>query len=41
MISFGGEGKGPGEFECPRELAVDDSGVVYVCDMENSRIQIF
>ncbi len=32
LTSFGREGKGPGEFEYPRGLAVDVSGVVYVCD---------
>ena len=41
MTSFGGKGKGPGEFYCPYGLAVDDSGVVYVCDGHNNRIQMF
>ena len=41
MMSFGGKGKGPGEFLSPIGLAVDDSGVVYVCDMCNDCIQIF
>ena len=41
VTSFGGEGRGPGEFVSPRGLAVDDSGVVYVCDWKNNRIQIF
>ena len=33
MTSFGRRGKGPGEFEWPSGLAVDTSGVVYVCDI--------
>ncbi len=35
------EGEGPGEFKDPRGLAVDVSGVVYVCDHDNNRIQLF
>ena len=41
VTSFGRRGKGPGEFERPCGLAVDISGVVYVCDMENNRVQLF
>ena len=41
MISFGQRGEGPGEFDFPCGLAVDDHGVVYVCDGENSRVQVF
>ena len=45
VMSFGGWagwGKGvSGEFVHPRGLAVDDSGVVYVCDMGTNCIQIF
>jgi NHL repeat len=37
------ESKGslPGEFDCPVALAVDRFGHVYVCDMENYRVQVF
>ena len=38
MTSFGGKGKRPGEFN---GLAVDNCGVVYICDTGNDRIQIF
>ncbi len=39
LFSFGQEvGVGPGEFKYPRGLAVDVSGVVYVCDHDNNRI---
>ena len=42
MSSFGEEGVGPGEFKHPWGVAVDSSsGVVYVCDTRNSRIQVF
>ena len=44
VTSFGsgwGDGEGQGEFNCPYGLAVDDSGVVYVCDMLNNRVQVF
>ncbi len=41
-VNFSGqEGVGPGEFEYPRGLAVDVSGVVYVCDRDNYRVQLF
>jgi DNA-binding beta-propeller fold protein YncE len=41
VTSFGREGKGAGEFSCPHGLAVDNSGVVYVCDIFNNRVQVF
>ena len=41
VTSFGRRGKGPGEFDDPRGLAVDNSGVVYVCDSGNNRVQLF
>jgi DNA-binding beta-propeller fold protein YncE len=39
--SWGEPGSGPGQFQVPHGLAVDHSGVVYVADRENSRIQLF
>ena len=41
VTSFGKKGEGAGEFDFPCGLAVDDGGVVYVCDGENNRIQAF
>ncbi len=41
LTLFGNMGEGPGEFRYPRGLAVDVSGVVYVCDGDNNRIQLF
>ena len=41
VTSFGGLGEGPGQFVYPYGLAVDSSGVVYVCDGSNNRIQLF
>jgi DNA-binding beta-propeller fold protein YncE len=40
--SWGTPGKQePGEFHLPHSLWVDKQGQVYVCDRENSRIQVF
>ncbi len=39
LTSFGRKGEVLGEFKYPHGLEVDVSGVVYVCDRDNSRIQ--
>ena len=41
MTLFGSRGKGPGQFKGPYGVAVDNSGVVYVCDSYNHRVQVF
>jgi DNA-binding beta-propeller fold protein YncE len=42
LSSWGEPGKQePGEFHLPHSLWVDRGGYVYVCDRENSRIQVF
>ncbi len=42
LSSWGKPGKvEPGEFHLPHSLWVDKQGSVYVCDRENSRIQVF
>ncbi|XP_078000326.1 E3 ubiquitin-protein ligase TRIM45-like [Glandiceps talaboti] len=39
--SFGSEGKGQAQFDCPYFLAVDSTGRVFVADKNNHRVQIF
>ncbi len=39
--SWGEPGSGPGQFNLPHGIAVDDSDNVYVADRENERIQVF
>ena len=41
VTSFGGFGEEPGQFDHPTGLAIDDNGVVHVCDTNNDRIQMF
>ena len=41
LTSFGKEGKGRGEFRCPRGIVFDCNGFLHVCDWLNSRIPVF
>lgn len=41
IMHFGGMGTSPGQFIRPLGLAVDTTGVVYVCDHGNNRVQAF
>ena len=41
LKTWGGPGTGPGQFALPHNIGVDRHGMVYVCDRENARIQIF
>jgi sugar lactone lactonase YvrE len=39
--SWGGKGKGPGQFEVAHGIAIDANGLLWVTDRENQRIQLF
>jgi adenylate kinase family enzyme/sugar lactone lactonase YvrE len=41
VLSWGGDGTNPGEFETPHSLWVDSQERVYVVDRGNGRVQIF
>ena len=41
IMSWGEPGSGAGQFHVPHGIAIDASGVVYVADRENSRLQRF
>ncbi len=41
VLSFGTYGSGPGQFNTPRDVAVDGSSNIYVADAANSRIEAF
>ena len=38
---LGDRGSARGYLRLPYGLAVDDTGILYVCDFENNRIQLF
>ena len=38
---FGGSGSGPGRFDGPLGICVDNDGLVYVADYSNRRVQVF
>ncbi|HJP30664.1 MAG TPA: peptidyl-alpha-hydroxyglycine alpha-amidating lyase family protein [Candidatus Latescibacteria bacterium] len=40
-VSWGEPGDSPGQFNVPHGIAADADGRLYVCDRENSRIQLF
>jgi DNA-binding beta-propeller fold protein YncE len=41
ITAWGHKGTGPGEFQTPHGLAMDQAGRLYVADRENDRVQIF
>ncbi len=41
MFQWGRSGTGPGEFATPHAIVVDRSGLVYVADRQNDRVQVF
>ena len=41
LTSFGTKGEGHCKFKNPVGIAVDTSGIVYVCDTGNNKIKIF
>ncbi len=41
QFQWGTPGSGPGEFNLPHAVALDDKGRVYVADRSNARVQVF
>jgi tripartite motif-containing protein 71 len=41
LFSFGGKGRGEGQFLVPRGITCDHNGNIVVCDTYNHRIQVF
>ncbi len=41
LLSWGGPGTDPGEFNLPHNIGCDADGWVYVADRENHRVQVF
>ena len=40
-FQWGEPGKGPGQFDTPHAIALDEDGRVHVADRENDRVQVF
>jgi DNA-binding beta-propeller fold protein YncE len=41
ITSWGGKGKDPGQFDVAHGITIDPTGLLWVMDRENSRIQVF
>ncbi len=41
LFDWGTKGKGPGQFNTPHAIALDEEGRVYVCDRGNARVEVF
>lgn len=41
LFQWGNKGVGPGQFDLPHAIALDESGRVYVADRSNARVQVF
>ncbi|MFC1879709.1 hypothetical protein ACFLZW_07310, partial [Chloroflexota bacterium] len=41
LLQFGGEGSGAGQFDDPREIAMDMDGNIYIADHKGGRVQKF
>lgn len=41
VYTWGGEGKGPGQFNVPHSIVTNNQGLVFVADRSNERIQVF
>lgn len=41
ILSWGGVGVEPGEFQNPHNVVVDEDDYIYVADRENNRVQVF
>jgi len=41
ILSWGGPGTDPGEFNIAHKITCDADGWVYVADRENHRVQVF
>ena len=41
LFEWGVKGSGPGQFDVPHGIALDSSGMLYVADRGNARVQVF
>ena len=41
LLTFGGTGPAPGEFQLPAGIDIDENDRLYIADSINKRVQIF
>jgi DNA-binding beta-propeller fold protein YncE len=41
LKTWGGEGTGPGQFNVPHSIVIDDKSLLHIADRSNERIQVF
>ena len=41
LKTWGGEGKGPGQFNVPHSIVIDGKGLLHIADRSNQRVQVF
>lgn len=41
LVSFGGPGVGPGQFQYPNDIALDKRGRMFITDRENHQVQVW
>jgi hypothetical protein len=41
LYYFGASGAGPGQFQLPSGISINNRNIIYVADSQNRRVQVF